>query len=278
MKIIAFSTASLFLYNRVVACVLSLLLSPRMQRCVPATLLTARHRFDLSSIGHIGEGMGEYDVDSSDTTGDFGGLDDDLKDSRRNDDSTSTVSKARWKRKRYLMIQDCRKELNSNPKKAIRQAEEMIQRWLKIYESSGFEDCYQPTAEAFNVWMHAIAKSNDPDSGFKAEAILKSEMTKRARVQPNVASFTICLDAYARQSRRDPNAANRAERLLFELIRLTEEGRSDLKVTSVTCDTVINAWTQQGTWEGAQRAEQILHRMEELSSQSIQPTAHSYAN
>jgi Pentatricopeptide repeat domain len=122
--------------------------------------------------------------------------------------------------------------------------------------------------------MHAVAKAGQ--GGARAEELL-SEMTQ-AGILPNVISYSIVMDAYARQSKHDPQAAVSAERVMFDLIRLSEQ-RPDIKVTSVTCDTVLNAWAQQGTWQGAERAEQILHRLEGWSavSQQIRPTAHSYA-
>lgn len=129
------------------------------------------------------------------------------------------------------------------------------------------------------------------------------------------------MDAYARD-RTTPDAAENCERIMWELLDLTDEkqqegqqhhllvsrptgpaavgdgsiddGIEDWRMTSV--DTVLNAWSRQGTWEAATRAEQILERLESYADEeyrlssssggrssspaktsSIKPTAHSYA-
>ena len=55
----------------------------------------------------------------------------------------------------------------------------------------------------------------------------------------------------------------------------------DIAPTSITCDAVLNAWARRGTIEGAERAEQILERMEYIRTKgkrvNIQPTSYSFA-
>lgn len=58
-------------------------------------------------------------------------------------------------------------------------------------------------------------------------------------------------------------------------------------MTAVTCDTVLNVWAQQGTWDGVERAEQILYRLDDLcisaagcgngSQMVLRPMEHSYS-
>jgi ADP-ribosylglycohydrolase len=61
------------------------------------------------------------------------------------------------------------------------------------------------------------------------------------------------------------------EDVLFRL--LDEAPTTDhMELTLVTCDTILNAWAQQGTREGAERAQMILFRLEEWQRNDIRPT------
>jgi len=192
------------------------------------------------------------------------------------DDSSFALSKAKWKKKRFLMLKDVRNSIKLGHQSAVKRAQEMLDRWWKLYELSGNDATFLPTTEAYNLYLNALAKSSDPDSGSKAEEVLKSMEKQIVGIQPNIVSYTTLMDAYARK--KDPTAAAAAERVLFDLITLSETVRPDLQVTSVTCDTALNAYAQQGTWQGAERAEQILYRLQQLGGdKNIRPTAHSYA-
>ena len=92
----------------------------------------------------------------------------------------------------------------------------------------------------------------------------------RCDVVPDVVTYTAVMDAHAKS--KNPK---RAEELLLQL--LDEMGDSDqLGFSSITCDTLLNAYAQQGTREAAERAETILFRLEQLQQQDIRPTAFSF--
>jgi hypothetical protein len=191
-----------------------------------------------------------------------------------------------------------------------------------ITQSQDYE-YLKPDAASYNLWINALAKSGSTsasrnsgnnsngngnnksnnkspttanNAAVQAEQVLQ-EMVERG-VRPNVVTYTSVMDAYAQQSAHDPTAAASAERLLFDFVdstvTLTTESKNDNdKVSSVTADTVLNAWAQQGTEQGAARAEQILQRLQDMattsdsstsssgrgtrSGSSIRPTAFSYA-
>lgn len=98
---------------------------------------------------------------------------------------------------------------------------------------------------------------------------------KQVGIQPTVVSYTSVMDAYAQSSTRNNKAAQKAERVLFELIQ-QQETNPNLSISSITCDTVLKAWAKRGDFEGAQRAQDILLRLELLQNEDIRPTAHSY--
>ncbi|KAL7562038.1 hypothetical protein ACA910_011081 [Epithemia clementina (nom. ined.)] len=226
-------------------------------------------------------------------------------------DSSLQFSKSKWKKKRFLMIKDVNAAVQTKNARAATKAEEMVRRMWSLYENSGGADEFRPDLQCYNLWIHAVAKSNhqtnhrqkrssinnnnniieDVDSfrvGERAELILQ-EMRDRG-IEPNVVSYTTVMDAYANQARLgDPKAPAQAERVLFELLERSEY-TSNLEATPVTSDTVINAWAQQGTLEGAKKAQEILERLEAMSmtaggstsssrrtSTPLRPTAHSYA-
>ena len=221
-------------------------------------------------------------------------------------------SRSKWKKKRFLMMKDVNAAVHKRNPKAASKAEQMVRRMWALYEKTGETD-FQPDLQAYNLWIHAVAKSRPPQNtnnsknrrnknsrrpelatasiteetppGKRAESILQ-EMRDKG-VPPNVVSYTSVMDAYANQGRwGDSNAPAEAERVLFDLLERSEYS-SNLQVTAVTSDAVLNAWAQQGTWESAERAQQILERLEAMTmtasksstgvAKQVRPTAHSYA-
>ena len=191
---------------------------------------------------------------------------------RLDHDKQAVISKHKWKNKRFLMIKDVNAAIQKRNPRAVRKAEEIIQRMWKLYELSNDED-FKPDLQVYNLWIHAVAKSKSRNIGEKAEALVR-EM-KDYGILPNVVSYTSVMDAYANEARFDRKAPEHAERVLFGLIEQSELD-SSMKVSSVTADVAMNAWAQQGSWESALRAQQILDRMENMRT-SLRPTVHSYA-
>jgi len=102
-------------------------------------------------------------------------------------------------------------------------------------------------------------------------------------VPPNVITYTLVMDAYAKQSKTGLQAAKHVECILFKLLDWTEwnewqwhmihptatvvKAKDEVimeqqqwhsAVTAVTCDVVPHAWAQQGMWQGATCTQAIL--------------------
>ena len=177
-------------------------------------------------------------------------------------------TKAKWKKKRFLMIQDIKKLIEESNPNASKKAEEMVRRMRTLYEKSGDVDI-RPSLQAYNLWINALAKSKLPDAGRLAENVLRQ--MKEHNVEPNIITYTSIMDAHARSQSPDG-----AEGVLFRLLDESSESKS-LGLSSITCDTILNAWAQQGTHESAERAQLILFRIEEWQRDNIRPTKISYA-
>jgi len=190
------------------------------------------------------------------------------------DDDTSMripkpkFSKAKWKKKRYHMIRDVQLLIQQQNPNAPKKAEEMVRRMLKLYENSGNDLDFRPTLQAYNLWIHALARSNWENAGVLAEQVM--EEMRDQKIWPNGITYSSVMDAYARSQ-----SPERAEEILFRL--LEEAPSTGGGVSVVTCDTMLNAWAQQGTIDSAERAEMILFRLEEWQREDIRPTKISYA-
>jgi pentatricopeptide repeat protein len=177
-------------------------------------------------------------------------------------------SKLRWKKKRFLMMQDVKQRIRDGDPHAPRKAREMVRRMLTLYEKNGDKE-YKPNVEVYNLWIHSLAKSRLPNAGEMAEQVLNE--IKSTGLKPNIMTYTSVMDAYGKSK-----SPEKAEKILFELLS-DDGGGSDDGVTAVTCDTLLNAWAQSGTQEGAERAQDILRRLEMWQQKEIRPTQISYA-
>ena len=75
----------------------------------------------------------------------------------------------------------------------------------------------------FNACLNTWSQSNVDESAPRAEKLLRRILEDPALqgtigIRPNSRSFNTCLNAWARASRRNPNAAQKAEKLLEEMI------------------------------------------------------------
>jgi hypothetical protein len=178
------------------------------------------------------------------------------------------IRRSRWKAKRYVMLQDVAKLTKQGDSQAIKKAQQVTERLLELHKENrgryGGDD--KPLQQAYNLWLHAIAKtSKSKDKGKQAERVLREMMS---HCRPTVVSYTIVMTAYTHHPQD-------AERLLFELLERQQQSTdSSLKITSsVTTDAVLHAWAQQGTWEAAERARLILERLEQWQDSSSRENA-----
>jgi hypothetical protein len=79
------------------------------------------------------------------------------------------------------------------------------------------------------------------------------------------------MDAYARS-----NSPEQAEDVFFRLLGEAPSS-GGTGVSPITCDTMLNAWAQQGTTDSAERAQLILYRLEEWQREDIRPSKISYS-
>ena len=142
----------------------------------------------------------------------------------------------------------------------------------------------EPTTRSFNVVINAWAKSNERDSGERAEDIFTKMETWRVECErrpdyegavPNARSLSGVLDAWAQSSVRE--AAERASRVLMfavEKQRAAVKAKRDgepavedvvIKPNVIMFNSAIHAWVNSNRGqEGAEQAERLLCIMERL--------------
>jgi pentatricopeptide repeat protein len=89
-------------------------------------------------------------------------------------------------------------------------------------------------------------------------------------VEPDIVTYTSMMDAHAKSK-----SPQKAEKVLYQLLDQIADS-NDVGVSAVTCDTILNAWAQHGTKEGAERAQSILQKLEMWQQNDIRPTKFSY--
>lgn len=132
---------------------------------------------------------------------------------------------------------------------------------------------------AYNLWIHAIAKSGYDDAGHLAEQVLEEmeQNVNNGGPSPDHVTIASVMDAHAHSATVSSSCgAEAAETFLFELLEKHEEedmpfshdGDNALRNSLiVTCDTMLNAWAREGTIESAERAQLIVLRLEEYQRQ-----------
>ncbi|KAL7537195.1 hypothetical protein ACHAXR_010474 [Thalassiosira sp. AJA248-18] len=165
------------------------------------------------------------------------------------------------------------------------QAEQLLNSMEKRYEEEK-DDRVMPDYISYSTVINAHANSNIPQSGTRADAILR-RMTHRylmgdTKCRPNAVAFTAAIKAHVaainatlsssaeEEETREINANNtkeiveasakRCEDLLQQLCLLHQSHGNDrsLKPTSVTYELVIRALDQVEDWDGVERVKLLM--------------------
>jgi len=77
--------------------------------------------------------------------------------------------------------------------------------------------------------------------------------------RPNKISYVSLINAITRSG--DPDKAERAEKVLFQMYKQYQDGHNDLKPTAKTIAMVLDAWQKSGKPDAGERAEALLDWM-----------------
>lgn len=136
---------------------------------------------------------------------------------------------------------------------AAEHAEEILNRMLKMYESSGDEEV-KPTTSTFNSVISAWARSGRSDGAERAEAVLNRLDDFGT---PDTVSYNAVIDSFSKSHGR---GGGRKAVLLLE--RMESSG---VKPDLVTYNTTIDALSKDGADDSAHRADLLLQKMEDLA-------------
>jgi len=144
------------------------------------------------------------------------------------------------------------------------EAERILEDMKKAY-TSGNNPFAKPSIIAYNSCLQGYSLRGM----VKEVEVLLNEMEKHCDkidssnnesndcLCPDVVSYTICINAYAKS--KSKNAANRAEKLLQKMVKRFERtGNIRFRPNQYTFGSVIALYTKNNAYEGAQNAERIL--------------------
>jgi pentatricopeptide repeat protein len=151
----------------------------------------------------------------------------------------------------------------SNLRKIEARAKREEEKRLEV--SSAAPPAVSIDVECFNVVLHALAKSRYKDAVDRSLAII-GRMEEYAaqgndKVKPNIRSWNLLLNAFARSPE---DKATRAEEVLTLLYDQYESGEGTVKPNSFSWAAVLSAYHKSRHPRAAARADDIVRKMEEL--------------
>jgi len=133
----------------------------------------------------------------------------------------------------------------------------------------------KPDVSTFNTLMSAHINSGQIAAPKKVEDILRS-MENRG-VKPDARSFTIALDGYAKST--DLHAPEKAEAILELMEEMYEAGNLNVAPNTISLSLILKSWATSRRPEAVDMAEKVLERMEnayEMGNHDIKPNKVSY--
>ncbi len=175
-----------------------------------------------------------------------------------------------------------------NPKKVL----EKVDEWKGLVDSiensnslqeqvrKQLHDILRPDVKSYTHVIQAVATSMDDRSHpHKLDFIhtLLGRLIDQSRtdlsIQPNVASFSAVMNAWARTN-GDPRSSSKVEELLRCMEELDEQGRPNLQPNVVIYNILFNAWAKEGH---VKKIEDTLQRMIRLEIPGVSPDSISYS-
>jgi hypothetical protein len=168
-------------------------------------------------------------------------------------------------------------------------AEKLIVSMDKLDAEHGNLGIVKPNVSSFTSLIDAYAQTNEWEGVGTAEGVLNRLLghflegeAEGKGFEPNIASWTIVISAWARLSKnRRKGAADRASRLLKRMESLHAEGRITFAPDAIAYMTVMNAFAYSKTPDGPVRADEILSEMHERyldGDDSMKPSPRSIQN
>lgn len=129
----------------------------------------------------------------------------------------------------------------------------------------------RPSTITYNALINVWSKTQRADSGEKAAYWLK-QMDDRDDIQPDAATYTSVIDAYARCG-----SAKEAERVLEKMIAHGKSGDVTCRPNTVSFATAINAYANKGQPEEAERLLNLMNKLRnEVGWEELQPDSYCF--
>lgn len=162
-------------------------------------------------------------------------------------------------------------------------AEELIAYMDQVDSEHGSLGLCSPNINTFTSLIDAHCQQNEWESVSQADRILNRLLEQflegNEDLEPNVATWTIVINAWGRLSKKNRHgAADRAGRLLKRMESLHREEMISCKPDAITYVTCMNAYAFAKGGEDAGEAEKLLEEMNELyldGDDSMKPSARS---
>ena len=162
-------------------------------------------------------------------------------------------------------------------------AENLIMYMDQIDTDNGSLGVCSPTINTFTSLIDAYAQQNEWEAATQADRILNQLLDQYLEgnddLEPNIATWTIVINAWARLSKKNRNgAAERAGKLLKRMEDLWQAGRISHKPDAIAYVTCMNAFAFSKNGVGAEEAEKLLNEMNEYyldGDDSMKPSARS---
>ena len=163
-------------------------------------------------------------------------------------------------------------------------AEKLLVYMEQLEAKQGNPGLLRPSVSSLTSLIDAYAQTNEWEGVGQGERILNRMLDFHLQgesndMEPNVATWTIVISAWARLSRKNNRgAASRAGRLLRRMEALHQEGRISFGPDAVAYVTCLNAYAFSKTVEGPTKAREILDEMYERyldGDDTMKPSAKS---
>ena len=159
-------------------------------------------------------------------------------------------------------------------------AETVLKRMMHEYlgimdKSTDVNQLHKIDTNCFNSVLLAWSRSTEPDAGHQAEKLFRqmyqSQSSKHMSVRMDVVSYNAVLSAMSGST--DIDVARRGDTYFKQIL---ESSDPKCRASTVTYTKAISLWTNIGTREALNRADELLNEMKASNDSFIKPTKQTF--
>ena len=157
---------------------------------------------------------------------------------------------------------------------APHEAKNLLDTIINLHSKGDLEEA--PSAISYNSVMNAYAHNGDIHAAIEIMKMMEDDFKSgNSAAKPTMWAYSILIHAWAKSGRDD--APHEAKNLLDKIINLHSKGNIEVGPDTITFNSVMDAYAEQGDIQGASDLNEIMKNASKSGNRNAEPSLQTYS-